>query len=537
MDLAALIDRLEELPQQSIVYFESNKMKRKLYPEVRRDALVVLDWMNACGVQSGMRIGVLAENCYAWVLHELATVRLGAILVSFPPDEFASASFAELGHRYGLDLLICSRRELARRAARPAWVALIDDWTDPITLRQEGGTARLHPDIYSFVFSSGTSGKLKCILMSKRGTEELVDAYGKNYAFESSDSILVVLPLSNFQQRLMVYTAMWYGFDLQVADSAMFFRALKEMRPKILAGPPAFYEGVENRFRNLLPRQRALLLAASRAIRSLTFGSMRQALLRKVFARFHAAYGGRIRLMLTGAAAAGISTLELFEAMGFPLYQAYGLTETGFVSWNLPGRNRRGSVGRLVFEGGASLTDDGEILVHYRYPQSAGYLDSPDEESKTFLGERGIATGDIGRFDEDGYLYIVGRKKQIIVTQGGYKLQPEPLEMEIERCPEASRAVVFGGEELAVITAVIGVRTETGAHAERSIRSAVDELNARLPAQARIARLVFTKKPFTRENGFLTRNLKIDRNAVYREFRQQLSGISSGHDERKQATV
>ncbi len=531
MDLAALGDRLHELPQQSVVFFEKNRLARKPYPEVGRDVLSACDWLNSCGVSRGMHIGILAENSYEWMVYELASLRLECVLVSFPPDEFANDTFEDLAEKYGLHLLLTSKKEQARRSATHSWTAPLDSLGEPVSVRWpsavNGEVHSLDPDVYSLVFSSGTSGKLKCILISKCGTEQLVNAYGRDFKFHSSDSILVVLPLSNFQQRLMVYTAIWYGFDLQIGDAPQFFRALKEMRPTILAGPPLFYEPMENRFHSLPLGRRLLLQTIGLVIRALPFGPLRVTLLRKWFAPFHDAYGGRIRLMLTGAAPIRPTTLDLFEKMGFPLYQVYGLTETGFVSWNLPGRNRSGSVGKLVFEGGASLAPDGEILVHYSHPQSVGYLDAEDEQAKTYLGSRGIATGDIGRFDRDGYLYIVGRKKQIIVTRAGHKLQPEPLETEIERCPDVSRAVLFGEDELPVLSAVIGVRPDCGVQAEPRIRALVDHLNRTLPPRSRIIRLVFTTTAFTRENSLLTRNLKIDRTAVYRKFRGALLGMES----------
>jgi long-subunit acyl-CoA synthetase (AMP-forming) len=530
MDLARLFDRLNELSRQSVTFFEKNRICRKFYPEVANEVLQECQWLTTHGIERGMRIGILSDNSYDWIVHELSCLRLSCVLVTFSPDEFAAWSYDDLAMKYDLQLLLVSTKERTRRGEAPPYVAAAEsargDFQSRISPAARGTS--LAPDVYSLVFSSGTSGKLKCILMSKRGTEELVESYGQNYRFQSSDSILVVLPLSNFQQRLMVYTAIYYGFDMQIVDSPQFFRALKEMKPTILAGPPAFYEVVENQFRNLPPSRQRILKAGGAAIRAVSRGRLRSRILRRWFAPFHEAYGGCIRLMLTGAAAIRMSTLTLFQQMGFPIYQVYGLTETGFVSWNLPGRNRPGSVGKLVFEGGASLAEDGEILVHYRYPQSIGYLDAETEQAKTYLGDRGIATGDIGRFDEDGYLYIVGRKKQIIVTQGGYKLQPEPLESEIERRPEVSRAVLFGGGELPVLSALVGLRPEAGPAADRRVQSFVDELNRTLPPASRVARVIFTDRPFTRENGFLTRNLKIDRNAIYREFRDALLGAETG---------
>lgn len=535
MNITELCNRLSQLPGCEVTYFKGNRVHRKTYPEAALDVKVFSEWMVRSGVTRGMRVGILAENCYEWLLCEIASLQLGCVFVTFPPDEFVNVSLDSMAEKYALRLMLLSGKEQIRRQTPRAWTGCIDDDTlremsvrAPLATEQNGGmTFSLDPDVYSLVFSSGTSGKLKCILMYKRGTEELLDAYGKNYNFEPTDQILVVLPLSNFQQRLMMYTAIWYGFNMQIADPPRFFLALKEMRPTILAGPPAFFEVVENRFRNLPPRQRFLLQIAAWLVGRVPFRAPRERLLKKLFAPFHKAYGGRVRIMLTGSAPIRESTLVLFEQMGFPIYQVYGLTEVGFVAWNLPGRNRRGSVGKLVFQGGAYLAEDGEIMVHRKFPQSPGYLDDQEEQALTFLGAKGVATGDIGRFDEDGYLYIIGRKKQIIITQGGYKLQPEPIETEIERCPDVDRVVLFGGGDLPLLVALVCLRGKDDPEVRQRVKRHIDLLNLALPSPSRVGRVVYTANGFTRENGLLTRNLKINRPAVYQAFHSVLMGMET----------
>jgi len=535
MELSQLASRLRELPDQTIIYHERGGLVRKSYPEMWADVERFIARLEAWGVEPGMRLGIVAENCYEWLLYELAVLKLGCVSVCFPTEEFASVATDDLAEKYALHLLFVSAKARSQRSEERTWIVVLDRDDEvarrvrhPVGERSETNRDifSLDPDVFTLVFSSGTSGKLKCILLSKRGTEEMITAFGKHYAFKSDDGIFVVLPLSNYQQRLMVYTAIWHGFDLLLTDPLRFFHGLKEMRPTILGGPPMFFETVENRFRSLPPTKRALLTVGGRIIHALRPAAARGYLLRKWFAPFHDAFGGRIRIMLTGSAPSRHSTLELFDLLGLPLYQAYGLTETGgFVSWNLPERNRPGSVGKLLFEGAVKLADDGEVIVRYDVPRSHGYLYcDEDDERQTYLSDNRIATGDIGRFDEDGYLYIVGRKKQIIITQGGYKIQPESLEREIEQAPDVARAVVFGGGELTGLVALVALRPESDGQAELRVRALVDELNHAVPAPSQIGRVVFTTTQFRVDNGFLTRNLKVDRRAVYEAFRQALVG-------------
>jgi len=530
VDLHSLTRRLYDLPEQSISYYEGRKAVRKSYRELLVDVDAVQERLRACGLQAGMYVGILADNCYEWILHDLALLRMQCVVVAFPPEEFANAPISEIADRYDLQLLLV-RKKFLREAEAHDWVGILEGNADQqLRLRKSANTLKLEPDICNLVFSSGTSGTLKCLKISKTGTEEWLASCGRKYTFRRDDSLIIVLPLSNYQQRLMVYLAIWHGFDLALADPARFLPALKDLRPTILAGPPAFYELLENRFRNLPQSKQRLLLAVGGLIRTLTFGRLRQKLLQKWFSSFYSVFGDRVRIMITGGAPARHSTLNLFAQLGLPLYEVYGLGETGFIAVNLPGANRIGSVGKPLNEGAVIIEDDGEIVVDYKAPLCLGYLWCDAETvSKTFLSSGRIATGDLGKFDSEGYLYITGRKKQVIITAAGYKLQPEQLEREIEKSSEVSRAVVFGGGELPILVALISLGVEDNSQSRQRVDNLIAKLNTKVPTPSQIGRTVFTTTRFTTDNGLLTRNLKIDRQAIYNTFRSSLLNGSQPH--------
>jgi long-chain acyl-CoA synthetase len=528
-------DRLGELTEQSISYFENNSVKSKTFPEVLADVKAMQAKLESWGVRPRMRVGLLSANSYAWIVCDLALLRMRCVNVSFPPDEFAESSLEELGERYSLHLLMVSGNELKRRGAKPEWAALLDREDEdsvrarvspPEAICNSRRTTLSDPDLLTMVFSSGSTGRLKCIMMSRCGTEKWIVACGQKFTFRPDDSMIVVLPLSHQQQRLMVFVAVWYGFSLVLTEPPRLLRTLKELKPTILAGPPAFYEPLENRFRSLPRFKQSLLLKGGRVINSIPLRSLRERLSRKVFDPFHSAFGGRIRLLITGGAPSRRSTLELYELLGLPLYQVYGLVEAGFVSINLPGANRLGSTGKSMFEGEVEIAPDGEVIVCFEKPTSLGYFlcDEGDEE-RTFLEANRIATGDIGHFDQDGFLHLTGRKKQIIITPGGYKVQPECLEREIEQCHDVGRAVVFGGGDLSIIVALVSLRSEDSPAVRQRVQEAVDKLNKTIPSASRIARVVFTTTQFSRDNGFLNRSLKINRAGVYDAFREALLGL------------
>ncbi len=188
----------------------------------------------------------------------------------------------------------------------------------------------------------------------------------------------------------------------------------------------------------------------------------------------------------------------------------------------LPGANKRGSVGKLFVEDSVSLAEDGEIIVHQQALITRGYYECDGEDpALTYLTPNTVATGDIGRFDRDGFLYLIGRKKEIIITSQGIKVHPELIESQINECPSVDRGVVFGSG-LPYLVALISIREQLSPAVESQIKSHIEKISAKLPTASAIVRYFITTEQFTRENGFLTRNLKLDRRALFRHFREDI---------------
>jgi long-subunit acyl-CoA synthetase (AMP-forming) len=391
-------------------------------------------------------------------------------------------------------------------------------------------------DVCTVIFSSGTSGQIKALLLSRAGVDATIDALAKDWELGDDDGILVALPLSIFQQRLMIYAALRKGTQILLTDPANLFRSFKVLRPTVVLGPPALVETAESRFLALPPRRRRVLLALSRGLRIVPAARLRARLRRRLFRDTSEAFGGRIRVLLTGSAPAKRSTLEFYELAGLPLFQAYGLAEVGFIAWNRPGRNRLGSVGRPLIPASVSIAEDEEILVSTPHPQALGYFGLNRAEAElTFLPDGRIATGDLGRLDRDGYLYITGRKKSVILLQSGEKINPEPLELELSRTADVERAVVLGGGELRGLAAVVAIAADCSAEREAALRAelrvVIDDLNSRVKPASRIVRWIVTRAAFRPETGLLTRNLKIDRRAVHRHFEAELLRAAPEHSQ------
>lgn len=518
MDLRQLSSHLSEQKRQNvIVTFENGQKVERTHQTVSAEVTEACAWLRTWGVQPGMRVGILSCNCYHWIIYDVALLELRAISVAFT-DDFTAMSADELLEKYSLSLLLIQSSDQAHRSTRSSAVALIDGENRGIkTIDRLPSPIDAEFDNPGMIFSSGSSGKLKGLKLSRRGIEASVNAFTKVADPRPDDCLLLFLPISNFQQRLMYYSALWYGFNLILTDPSRLFRALKDLHPTILIAPPMLYEAFETRFYNLPPwKQRAAKILGN-VLGVLPFRSLRQRLARLIFKDAYEALGGKMRFMVTGMAPIKRSTLELFKLMQLPLFETYGIIEFGGVALNLPGANKLGSVGRLLPGVCVELAPDGEVIAIREHRIASGYFEcAQGEEEQTFISHDRLATGDVGRFDHEGYLYLIGRKREMIVTAGGIKIHPEIVEAAIDACPDVARSVVFASPEAPTLVAVVLAKDPQDELAKLRIQQFVDDISEK--RRLIIGKVIFTDIAFSRDNGFLRPNLKMDRKKIGQHF-------------------
>ena len=523
IDLRDLQGRIARQQYDNFVYtFEKGQVVKRSHADVHRDVAAACSRLTAWGLRPGMRVGIRSPNCYEWVIYDLALLALRAVIVAFT-DDFASAKAAELCQKYSLSLLLVPASEGESVRAGNSFVAYLDGDNSDVQVLDHG-PVEPDPDYNKIgcIFSSGSSGGLKGLTLNRRGIEASVDAFTQAVVPRRNDSLLLFLPISNFQQRLMYYAAFWYGFDIIVTDPNRLFRALKELHPTILIAPPALYEAFETRFYNIPAGKRWIATTLADIALLIPIRSLREKIARRLFSAVYEALGGNIRFMVTGMAPIKLSTLKLCRRMQLPLFQTYGLIEFGSVSLNLPRANRIGSVGRLLPGVTVQFATDGEIIVRRNHTIAQGYFEcAPGESEKTFIGDGLVATGDVGRMDSDGYLYLVGRKKEIIITGGGEKIHPESIEAEIDACPDVGRSVVFSTPDSPALVAVVVPKNPQAEGVNERIQRFIDGISERQRLVS-IGQVIFTDQPFTRENGFLRPNLKLDRKRIAQHFQSEI---------------
>ncbi|MFG1955076.1 AMP-binding protein [Micromonospora sp. NPDC048830] len=472
MELAHLIEQYRDNTDAVVVEIDARGDRR----EISHAALADLaerraEQLRAAGVRAGDVVGLRAPNSIDWLSWDLGALLVGALIQAFP-DDFPVDDVPAFTARHGLALLVLGDETHPGDPARPA----------PDT----------PPDLHSLVYSSGTSGTLKGLRISRRGTEYVIRRFIDSFRISSRDRHLIFLPLANYQQRLSVYCCLWTGADLVLAPYQRVFAALRAEGPTFLIGPPIFYD--------------AVLQLATRTGGGVPLGEF---------------LGGRLRFAITGMAPIRRETLDAFGAQGVRLLEAYGMTESGMIGWNTLEENRPGTVGKLIDPDAVTFLADGELLIHRPAPLSLGYfgLDRQVAE-ETFRPDGTIVTGDYGRLDADGYLTLLGRKKDVIALASGRKVHPGEVESHFVGVPGVADLVVVPTPSAHGLAGIV-TPTDDGDAQRAAIIEGIGKVNEHLDGQHRIAVVLFSPTPLRGDSAFLTANLKLSRTAVAAYFAQR----------------
>ena len=499
--------------RKAAVYtFERGKVTKHPYMRLAQDIAQALMQLRQWGAGPGSRIGIFAPNCYHWLVYDMAMIELGAVSVPFTED-FTGKIDRDLLDRYEIALLLISKSN-PLRGTQP-YIAAID-------ADNEGVRAISRPpdpdgDALTLAFSSGSAGGLKGLVISREGAEETLLPILEEIGVTSDDRLLLFMPMSNFQQRTLYYTSLYRDCELVITDYLQLPAAIKQMQPTLLIAPPMYFQMAYTRYANFPAAKRKLWKILGVLISCIPIAAVRRALAQNFFAEFYQQFGGRMRLLITGMAPIKQDVVEFFDRMQLPLCESYGMVESGSLTWRPASSKKYGSVGKPLRGVTLEFTDEGEVIVRRNRTLTKYYFQSAEgENGRTFIGPGRIATGDIGKLDDDGYLYLLGRKKELIITAGGYKLHPEVVERELAGCPEIAQAAVFLKRGAPTLTCVVAPTQPKEDGAEARVREFVRRMKTTKAAQ--IGDVVFSDAPFSTENGMLRPNLKLDRRAIAARF-------------------
>jgi long-chain acyl-CoA synthetase len=417
----------------------------------------------------------------------------------------------------------------------------------------------------TIIYTSGTTGEPKGVMLNHSNlTSNTEDGFVELF---QTDLGLSFLPLAHVYERVIDYGFIFNGVTVAYVEQIeAVAQALLEVRPTVVAAVPRFYEKM---YANILEKghretglKRAIfdwaLHVAAKATPWRAYGKDVSAGVRMqwevadwlVFSKIRAGLGGRIRIFSSGGAPLAPELAELFWSVGLPVYQGYGLTETSpVVSTNEPGANKVGTVGRPIENVQVRIADDGEILV--KGPNvMQGYFGKP-EQTREVLSEDGwFSTGDIGRLDEDGYLLITDRKKELLKTAAGKFVAPAPIENLLKSCPFITNAVVVGDRRKFVSVLVVPNFVAIEAEAQKAGRECpasahlindpwirdllsreIERLTARLAQYEKPKRFALLEQDFTFANGEMTYTMKLKRRVIEQRYQDVITRLYADVEE------
>jgi long-chain acyl-CoA synthetase len=404
----------------------------------------------------------------------------------------------------------------------------------------------------TIIYTSGTTGVPKGAMLTHRNLVSNVRATAERLPLRPSDTSLSFLPLSHIFQRHVDYACFHSGVTIAYAESpATVGNDLLEVHPTLAAGVPRFFEKLYARIMSEVsrgPAMRRMIFDRALHIGREHLQTDRSSLAyraadRAVFQKIRTRLGGKLRLFISGGAALDKNIAEFFWAIGLPIYEGYGLSETSpVISLNGPGCARIGSVGRLVGDQELRISDDGEILVRGSNVM-LGYYHLEQETAEALAGGW-FHTGDIGELDPDGFLKITDRKKDLLVMSSGKNVAPQPIENRLNLVPYFESVVVVGDHRSFVSALIVpnyqALADYARAHhigfeslAELTQKPeiydlAMKEIQDRTQDFApfeRIKKIAFLDGEFSIDGGELTPTLKVRRSAIEKKYEAAINQI------------
>ncbi|WP_218026772.1 AMP-binding protein [Nocardia inohanensis] len=463
----------------------------------------VAGYLRAIGLGPGDRIGILAANRLEWVLLDLAALRLGIQTAALEPGKFTPS--AELLARYGLRALFTD----IPVDTPGVWpIGDIEKLCGGVEPEVPPAVRYATDDVITIKFTSGSTGIPKGLGATAGSVASSMAAVQQLFAHGPGDNLLIFLPLSLLQQRYWIYSALAHGHDVTICTHTSVFAVMASIRPTGVMGVPAFFEAARREIEELAATSDSTGDAALRTAANSVFGD-------------------RIRYLWTGSAPAGRTLLDFYEAVGLPLFEGYGLNETCIVAKNHPGAVRAGSVGKVLPGKEVRIDDEGVVRVRAEYPVSRGYLYAePGATQQVFEADGTVITGDLGRLDADGYLYILGRADDTIILGNGRKIVARAIEENLTNAGTGIAACVLYCRAEVELVAVASPAAMPADIAALTAQLARANLAAR--PDERISRLVVAEEPFTIDNALLTSQYKPRRQRVIARYRTALDDPQEG---------
>ncbi len=539
---------------------------QQIYQRVRALGVALL----RLGAEKGHRIALISENRWEWMVADFAILAIGAADVPIYPTLTGEQIAAQLRDAECRIAIVSTRAQFDKLAAVRGHaglehIVMMDapaaDGAIPLGDLLGDADARgperdpvfdalarsVEPhDLATLIYTSGTTGEPKGVALTHGNLAANQNFAPEGFHFDSTDACISFLPLSHVTARALDYVM--YNYGAQVAYCSQFDKlpqAMREVRPTVIVGVPRVFEKIHQEVERRAaqsPVKKPLLAWASRLgmrFADAVYDGRKPASIlwrlanKLAYSKVQEAFGGRVRVFVSGGAPLGIDTARWFASVGIALWEGYGLTETSpVIAINSPLRHRMGSAGVPLANVELSLATDGELLV--RGPSVfAGYWLKPDATAACFDAQGWFHTGDIGHLDADGFLFITDRKKELLKTSGGKMVAPQPIENKLKNNLLVANAALVGDRHKfisALIAPNFGALEEWARQhgIQNGSRAAlvadprvvacfdalVREVNASLANFETIKRFRVLPDEWTQDTGELTPSMKIKRRVL-----------------------
>ena len=581
-----LLNAVDRMPSERAVSLRVNgRWEPTSSAEFLRRIAGLCNALEQLGVKPGDRVGLFAPNRPEWHIADFAILGLGAADVPIYFNESPDRIVYILNHS-GADVVFIAGEMQARRllecrprlasvkhiicAAGPAdlgdevlrYETLVGATGDAAVAEYRLRAARVAADqLATIIYTSGTTGEPKGVMLTHNNLSSNEETSVGPYRMSPADQAVSFLPLSHVYERVTAYAYLFHGVRVAYVERMDDLpQALLEVHPTLAAAVPRVFEKL---YANVLQKghaatglKRRIFDFSMRVAReSVPWKAYDQAASsglrlrwkiadRIVYSKIREGIGGRFRAFISGGGPLSRDIAEFFWATGVPVYQGYGLTETSpVVSANYPGANRVGSVGRPIEHVRVRLAEDGEILVQGPCVMK-GYYQRAADTNAVLSADGWLATGDIGRLDEDGYLYVTDRKKDLFKTAAGKFVAPQPIENMLKVNPLILNAVLVGDAHkfisalivpnFANVEAAGRAQGKTFASPEQIaadpwvhelIGREVGAINAKLAQYETIKRFALLDHDFSFDGGQLTYTLKLKRRVIAERYAKIIEGL------------
>ena len=554
------------------------------YTEFGESAEAFSKGLNALGVQKSDRVAILSENRPEWAIADFGILKTGAVNVPM----FSTLTAAQVGYilKDSGAKIICvsTEKQLEKCLSIRDEVPTLEQIIIFDAIEGETPDGVIHfaevceltgdeidsdlreDDVATIIYTSGTTGNPKGVMLTHANFIFNLQACKSLIDVSETDVLLSFLPLSHVFERLGGhYVPLFSGAKVAYAESTFTVaQNMKEVAPTVMLSVPRLYETMHERILRAVQegsplRQKIFhwgVSVGSAVSSTIQQGKKPSAVLqlqqgiadKLVFAKLKAATGGRLRFFVSGGAALPQSIAEFFHAAGILILEGYGLTETSpVISMNYPERWKFGTVGAPVPGVEVQIAEDGEILTRGPHVMK-GYFNNEAATAEVIDEDGWFHTGDIGIIDEDGFVKITDRKKNIIVLSNGKNVAPQPIESELVRSPFISQVMVVGSERKNLAALIVpnfdalkawasdsdtggGINTtdlpamlqtrEVQQHIQSEIRSRLTDF----ADFEQVRRFTLLEKEFSQEADEMTPTLKLKRNVIIERYSDAIEGM------------